>query len=152
VGVPFSEVLAGGTRALVRSAGAAMRSLPGAPLMAVAIRGAGANPAGPQTASALPGGLGAIGSPVVGGMYGPTATTGMGTSPTGSLTSTAADGSTAGTNDPGIASTLAQDQEMNLYYLQIQEEVNAQNRTYSALSNVIEVEHNTAKTAIGNIH
>jgi len=41
---------------------------------------------------------------------------------------------------------------MNLYYLQIQEQVNAQNRTYSALSNVIEVEHNTAKTAIGNIH
>jgi len=52
----------------------------------------------------------------------------------------------------GIESVMAQDQEMNLYYLQIQEEVNAQNRTYSALSNVMEVEHNTAKTAIGNIH
>ncbi len=76
----------------------------------------------------------------------------MGSSPTGTSSGTAADGSAAGTNDPSIASTLAQDQEMNLYYLQVQEQVNAQNRTYSALSNVIEVEHNTAKTAIGNIH
>ena len=76
----------------------------------------------------------------------------MGSSPTGSSSGSAVDGSTAGTNDPSIASTLAQDQEMNLYYLQVQEQVNAQNRTYSALSNVIEVEHNTAKTAIGNIH
>jgi hypothetical protein len=30
--------------------------------------------------------------------------------------------------------------------------VNAQNRTFTALSNVLEVEHNTAKSAIGNIH
>jgi hypothetical protein len=77
---------------------------------------------------------------------------GMGSSPTGTTSGTAADGSAAGTNDPSITSALAQDQEMNLYYLQVQEQVNAQNRTYSALSNVIEVEHNTAKTAIGNIH
>ena len=41
---------------------------------------------------------------------------------------------------------------MTLYYLQIQEQVNEQNRVYTALSNVIEVEHNTAKAAITNIH
>ena len=57
-------------------------------------------------------------------------------------------GSTA---DGSLEGTLAQQQELNLYYLQIQEEVNAQNRTFSALSNVLEVEHSTAKTAIGNI-
>jgi hypothetical protein len=67
-------------------------------------------------------------------------------------TGSVASGSTGGAGDDGIAQTLAQDQQMNLYYLQVQEQVNAQNRTYSALSNVIEVEHNTAKTAIGNIH
>src|SRR5262245_33749248 len=37
--VQFSEVLAGGARALVRGAQAALRTLPGSPLMAVAIRG-----------------------------------------------------------------------------------------------------------------
>jgi hypothetical protein len=67
-------------------------------------------------------------------------------------TDSVAAGSTGGAGQDGISQTLAQDQQMNLYYLQVQEQVNAQNRTYSALSNVIEVEHNTAKTAIGNIH
>jgi len=151
LGAPFSEVLAGSARAFVRTAGAAVRSLPGSPLMAVAIRGGGNLSA--QIAPA-PSALGSAAGPVVpigngslpvGGMGG------MGSSPTGT-SGTAADGSAAGTNDPSISSALAQDQEMNLYYLQVQEQVNAQNRTYSALSNVIEVEHNTAKTAIGNIH
>jgi hypothetical protein len=145
-------MLAGGARAFVRTAGAAVRSLPGSPLMAVAIRGGGnlstqigsatASPAGPLAAFITPSA----------GVASPSLPSGVGSSPTGTASGTAVDGSAAGTNDPSIASTLAQDQEMNLYYLQVQEQVNAQNRTYSALSNVIEVEHNTAKTAIGNIH
>jgi hypothetical protein len=40
---------------------------------------------------------------------------------------------------------------MNLYFLQIQEAVNQENRTYSALSNVLKAEHDTVKNAIGNI-
>jgi hypothetical protein len=156
VGAPFSEVLAGGARAFVKTAGAAVRSLPGSPLMAVAIRGGGnlstqlGTPIG--QASSVPGG--AVGS-IFGtgaGFTSQSTLAGLGSSPTGTPTGTTADGSAAGTNDPSMAATMAQDQEMNLYYLQVQEEVNAQNRTYSALSNVIEVEHNTAKTAIGNIH
>jgi hypothetical protein len=164
VGAPFSEVLAGSARAFVRTAGAAVRSLPGSPLMAVAIRGGGNLSAQIAPASSA---LGSAAGPVVpvgngllpiggtGGMSGIGGVGGLGgtsTSPTGTSSGTAADGSAAGTNDPSISSALAQDQEMNLYYLQVQEQVNAQNRTYSALSNVIEVEHNTAKTAIGNIH
>jgi hypothetical protein len=57
-----------------------------------------------------------------------------------------------GAVDGGLESSMAQAQQMNLYYLQVQEQVNAQNRTFTALSNVLEVEHNTAKSAIGNIH
>jgi hypothetical protein len=72
---------------------------------------------------------------------GPSGGVGVGTTP-----------AAAGTQDGSLEGTIAQQQEMSLYYLQIQEEVNAQNRTFSALSNVLEVEHNTAKTAIGNIH
>lgn len=151
VGAPFSEVLAGGARAFVKTAGAAVRSLPGSPLMAVAIRGGGNLSS--QIASA-PFGTSGPADPIspFGPGVGMSGAGGVGTSPTGTTTGSAAAGSAAGTNDPSITSTLAQDQEMNLYYLQIQEQVNAQNRTYSALSNVIEVEHNTAKTAIGNIH
>jgi hypothetical protein len=47
---------------------------------------------------------------------------------------------------------MAQSPQMNLYDLQVQEQVNAQNRTFTALSNVLEVEHSAAKSAIGNIH
>jgi hypothetical protein len=50
-----------------------------------------------------------------------------------------------------VESSLQQSQEMNLYYLQIQEAVNAQNRSFTTLSNVLKAEHETVKTAIGNI-
>jgi hypothetical protein len=159
VGAPFSEVLAGGARAFVRGATAAAHSLPGSPLMAVAIRGGFSAQANPSPAAISPEGPGGLtNSPGLGGPTGmiPGGLVPGGTLPGGLSGGTTAggtaDGSATGTNDPSITSTLAQDQEMNLYYLQIQEQVNAQNRTYSALSNVIEVEHNTAKTAIGNIH
>jgi hypothetical protein len=75
-----------------------------------------------------------------------------GSSPGIGVVSVGASTSSSGTSDGSLEGSIAQEQQMNLYYLQIQEEVNAQNRTFSALSNVLEVEHNTAKTAIGNIH
>ena len=132
--VPFSDVLAGGARALVQGAQSTMQSLPGSPLMALAVR-PGAVAIAPAI-SATPEGPGGTvttaGTPSLGGLG---TTDGSGTP-----------------SDQSMQATMAQDQQMNMYYLQIQEEVNAQNRTFSALSNVIEVEHNTAKTAIGNIH
>jgi hypothetical protein len=133
--VQFAEVLAGGARALVRGAQAALRALPGSPLMAVAVRGGG---------SGLPSTLSIEGSLAAAG--------GSPEGPGGVAPGALGPGTSSGTGDGSIEGTLAQEQEMNLYYLQIQEEVNAQNRTFSALSNVLEVEHNTAKTAIGNIH
>ena len=123
--VAFSEVLAGGARALARGAQATVQSLPVSPLMAVAVR-PGATTAIPSAASTAPEG------PAIPG------------APTGAAGSSTGDGS--------IEGALAQDQQTNLYYLQIQEQVNAQNRTFTCLSNVLEVEHNTAKAAIGNIH
>ena len=131
--VPFSEVLSGGARALVGGAQSMVNALPGSPLMALAVR-PGSTMLTPSSVSVSPEGPGGAITGTVAG------------------TSSIAAGSTGSTGSDGISQTLAQDQQMNLYYLQIQEQVNAQNRTYSALSNVIEVEHNTAKTAIGNIH
>src|SRR5579875_1737633 len=57
--VPFAEVLAGGARSLVRGAQAALRTLPGTPLMAVAVRGGAAGlPMGPLSTDAAVGSLG----------------------------------------------------------------------------------------------
>jgi hypothetical protein len=137
----FSEVL---SRTVVRSAETAVRSLPGSPLMAVAVRGA----TGPGTAVGVP-------------MH--TMSQSL-TSPVGAPTRTAAaEGPQVGAPAPGtpgvgvggeaanLEASLAQSQEMNLYYLQVQESVNAQNRSFTTLSNVLKAEHDTVKTAIGNI-
>jgi hypothetical protein len=160
VRVHFADVLAGGAQALVAGAQAAVNALPGNPLTAVAIRGG---------AAGSPAGLGA--SPELGGVH-TASSVSVGTSPEGpggasastglaniggvSLglggTSTSGTGAAGTSTDPNLEATMAQSQEMNLYYLQVQEQVNAQNRTFTALTNVLEVEHSTAKSAISNIH
>jgi hypothetical protein len=137
-GAPFSEVLAGGARAFVRGATVAARAIPGSPLMAVAVRNGPVTTTMPVASTTLPEGPGAV--------------VGVGAGNPAALSAGVGANPAAGPADGGIESVMAQDQEMNLYYLQIQEQVNAQNRTFSAVSNVMEVEHNTAKTAIGNIH
>jgi hypothetical protein len=112
--------------------------------MAVAVRGA----SGPGTALGVPlsgtnmqamrsspegpVGAGQMGGGVMGGGIG---------GPAGAASGEAAN----------IESSLAQSQEMNLYFLQVQEAVNAQNRSFTALSNVLKAQHDTVKTAIGNI-
>jgi hypothetical protein len=127
----FSEVLA---RGLVRGAESVVRALPGGPTMALALRGGSAS---------LPMSL----PRPIGGAVG-AAPEGPGGVPPG-LAGVAP--GAAGPGDGGIEQSLAQSQEMNLYFLQIQEEVNAQNRSFTALSNVLKAEHDTVKTAIGNI-
>jgi hypothetical protein len=132
----FGEVL---SRQLVRGAETAMRSLPGSPLMAVAVRG----PGGPGGALGVPmsgpGPSGGVASPEgPGGVAAGGGVPGVG-------------GGVAGGEAGGLESSLQQSQEMNLYFLQIQEAVNAQNRSFTALSNVLKAQHDTVKTAIGNI-
>jgi hypothetical protein len=148
VRVQFSEVLSGGALALVQGAQAAVRALPGAPVLAAAVRGGGLGGSFRATA--------AVSTPTP---EGPTATTqGSGIVPLAGINigSTGGEATATGTvgdaSDPGVERSLAESQQLNLYYLQIQQQVNDQNRTFTLLSNVIEMEHNTAKTAIGNIH
>jgi hypothetical protein len=129
---------------IVQGAEIAASKLPGSPITAAAVRGGGMTtlaapvvPAGGTLANATPEGPGGIGGP--------------------GLTIGAAGGglSTVGVNaDAGgsIDTTLQQSAQMNLYYLQIQQQVDAQNRTFTALSNVLKTEHDSAKSAIGNIH
>lgn len=143
----FKQVLAQG---LVRGAETAMKMLPGAPLMAVAVRGATGSGAlgipmpGSGTRAGSPEGPGGSGVRGNGGLAGAAMTaTGVGGSSTGAAGGMQGDGS--------LEASLQQSADMNLYYLKIQEDVNAQNRTFSTLSNVLKAEHDTVKTAIGNI-
>lgn len=161
---PFKEVL---SQSLVRGAETVMRVLPGAPLMAVAMRGvpgqgaalgiplggtgmsvrSGGSPEGP-VAGGLGGTLPSSSSVVPGlsGLAAPSSASATGTGSAVDSTSGAASG-----NGVNLEASLAQSQEMNLYYLQVQEMANAQNRSFTALSNVLKTEHETVKTAIGNI-
>lgn len=142
----FKQVLANG---IVRGAETAMKVLPGGPLMAVAVRSTG--------------GTGSVGVPLAGGSMSTMSAAGPGTSTnspntlaSAALSATGVAGSTTGTTgttgtDGSLEATMQQSADMNLYYLKIQEDVNAQNRTFSTLSNVLKTEHDTVKTAIGNI-
>jgi hypothetical protein len=140
--VPFRDVVARGANALLQGAQAAISSLPGAPIVAAAVRPGG----GPTASVASAGGVGAVGtaglSPRFPGL--PTAA-GTAESPVGATPS-------SGPAESGsVEGALAQSQEFNLYYLQLQEQLAAENRSYSAMSNVLKARHDTVKNAIGNI-
>lgn len=149
----FGEVL---SNTAVKSAETAMRMLPGSPVMAVAIRSAsGGNGAlgvpmtSPATVGASPRSLtnGGGASP-----QGPLASgTSIGASGTNITTPGLGSGATAPGEQSSIESSLQQSADMNMYFLQVQETVNAQNRSFTAISNVMKAEHDTVKTAIGNI-
>jgi hypothetical protein len=159
--VPFSDVLAG---TVVSSAESAMTVLPGGPIMATAVRSAASHIStggGGGAGVAGYGGVGAAISSVPAATGTTTGTTsGVGTTPEGTTSSGSSLGTavlnaaTGASTDPttGIDSSLAQSQQQNLYYLQVQEQVNQQDRSFSTLSNVLKSEHDTMKTAIGNIH
>jgi hypothetical protein len=137
-GVPFRDMVARGAGAILRGAEAAISSLPGAPIVAAAVR-----PGGPPVATGTtrPGGAATFGAP-----HG-SSVSGTAESPAGGVPGAPASG-----NEPAsIEGALAQSQEFNLYYLQLQEQLAAENRAYSAMSNVLKARHDTVKNAIGNI-
>jgi hypothetical protein len=151
VRVQFSEVLTASATSLVRGAEAAVSRLPGSPVMAVALRGGPGLPGGTIQAHAA--GLAvANGGGVSLAAEGPGAGgVGIGTGSVAPRIDGGFGGPTSGV-DGSVESSLAQAQDMNLYYLQIQQAVDAQNRQFTMLSNVLKAEHDTAKSAIDNIH
>jgi hypothetical protein len=137
----FESALQGAARSLARSVvGAVEYAAPAVPFGTVlvgAVRGgAGAGAAGsagaPLTSTAATLGEGATGT--AGGVTGAVA---------------------AGTQGDLVEATRALQQEaqaMNLQYLQLQERMQAESREFTTLSNVMKVKHDTARSAIGNIH
>jgi len=142
VRVSFGEVLARGAGALVAGAEAAMNVLPGGPLVAAAIR----NGVGGGSSTMMASGPG-DGMQSALNAEGPSPASG-GSSLGGGLGGVGGTGAGAG---GGVEQSLQQSQEMNLYFLQIQQEVDQQNRTFTTLSNVLKAENDTVKNAIGNI-
>jgi hypothetical protein len=46
---------------------------------------------------------------------------------------------------------MALNTEQNMYYLKLQQEISAESREYTALSNVLKARHDMVKNAIGNL-
>jgi len=152
-GVPFQDILAGGAGALLRGAQAAVSALPGAPIVAAAIRPGGGSVSPAVSAAAISPGIGSAGMATpAGGMSGLLPTVPGVSTPAVSGTAESPAASASGANEQGsIENALAQSQQFNLYYLQLQEQLSAENRAYSAMSNVLKARHDTIKNAIGNI-
>ena len=136
-GVAFREMVTRGAGAILRGAEAAVSSLPGAPIVAAAVR----PQAGAGGTSVGAGGAAGLGGPRL--------------APTAGTAEVPAVGGASPGRGPGDGSSvegaLAQSQEFNLYYLQLQEQLSAENRAFSAMSNVLKTRHDTVKNAIGNI-
>lgn len=126
-----------------------MRVLPGSPMMAVAVRGAVGTPGAVgvpmSTMSSAQGPIAATGARTVGPGTGLAGTVG------GTTVGAPAIGGAPGGEAGSIEASLQQSQDLSIQYLRIQEEVNAHNREFTAISNVLKAEHDTVKTAIGNI-
>jgi hypothetical protein len=132
--------------AIVSGAEAAVNHLPGGSILAAAMRPGGGTggtyalstslnrPEGPTgtATSGLTGGVSGLGG--VGGVGGIGGAGGVGSG-----------------GDPSIQQVMSQDADQNLYYLKLQEQMSAESRGYSAISNVLKARHDTMKNAIGNI-
>ena len=151
VRVSFGQILAAGAGGLVQGAELAASRLPGAPVAAAAVRGGStlmslSVPAG-TAASAVAEGPGASGAATGATSGGLGMALGLGSSAGGPATGAAASDPTG-----GIDASLQQSAQLSMYYLQVQQEVDAQNRSFTALSNVLKTQHDSAKAAIQNIH
>jgi hypothetical protein len=145
---PFRDVLAGGVSVLMSGAEIATHVL-GTPTLAAAVQQAGAN-----ATSALSGAGAAAGA-----MSGLTSRGAVVGTPSTLATATPAT-TTPGLATSGVsdASDMAQMEAMqresqvfNLQLLDLQEQVQQENRHFTTISNVLRAKHDTAKAAVSNI-
>jgi len=137
-GQPFKSVMSAGASAILQGAEQAVARLPGGPILAAAFRPAPGSIAPAGNASAMVPGVGAY-----------TPEGGAGTA--GLAAGAAPSGGTPGAENGGIEAALNQSANQNLYYIEVQERISAESRSYSAISNVLKARHDTVKNAIGNI-
>ena len=133
---PFRDVLTGGVGLLVRGAAVATSVVAG-PVMAAAVREAGVGATGVLAGSARATTTGAV----VGSSGGAT----------GSLLSGLG---AAGGDQSDLATAQSMQREsqaFNLQLLELQEDVQQENRRFTTVSNVLRAKHDTAKAAVSNI-
>lgn len=137
-GQPFKAMMSAGKNAILSGAESAVTRLPGGPILAAALRPTPGNVGEAQTGATGAGGLSGVG--------------GVGSSTPEGTAGTAGLGSGAGgAENSGVESALNQSANQNLYFIEIQERISAESRSYSAISNVLKARHDTVKNAIGNI-
>jgi hypothetical protein len=158
--VAFGDVLAAGASGLAQGAQLAVSALPGSAVTAAAVRGGGTSApmsvmSAPVSSSSLaPEGPGAAGG-AVSALGGASVVPSAGGVSVGGMTlgGTSSTGTGTGTDGTGsIEASLQQSANLNIYYLQLQEQEDAQNRAFTAQSNILKTEHDGCKNAIGNIH
>jgi hypothetical protein len=130
IGQPFRAVMSAGASAIVNGAEQVVTRLPGGPILAAALRPTPADVGAAQTGAGA-----AVSLP-----EGTAGTAGSTASP-----------DSAGTENGGVEAALNQSANQNLYFIEIQERISAESRSYSAISNVLKARHDTVKNAIGNI-
>ncbi|HET9929907.1 MAG TPA: hypothetical protein VFQ35_04435 [Polyangiaceae bacterium] len=130
---PFRQFVAASANVVIQGAEQAVTRLPGGSLLAASVRPAGAPP---SLASQLP----------EGASFAP----GLAPSAIGGSSAPISAG-VAGQQTGGVEGVLAQGVDQNMYFLELQERISQESRTYSALSNVLKARHETLKNAIGNI-
>ena len=127
-----------------------MTALPGTSMMALAVRGGAAGVGGvPVTPLPSPlGGAAPLSSIAAGVAEGPgvAPSTGFGGQFLASMNAA------AGGDGGAAAASLQQGAQSNLYYLQLQQQINQQSQSFEAVSNVMKTESDTVKNAIGNMH
>ena len=139
---PFQQVMNASSAAIVLGAEAAATHLPGGSILAAAMRPSGSGYAPTRSlGNASP--------------YGSSAAFNRAEGPTGTATSELGSnlgpGLSGSASDSNIEQVMSQDADQNLYYLKLQEQISAESRGYSAVSNVLKARHDTMKNAIGNI-
>ena len=122
---PFQAVMSAGASAVIAGAESAVRRLPGGPILAAAFRPVSSSPPVDPPAAAGSSALTPEGRPV-------------------------APSTSATTASEGLEGALASHADQNLYFIALQERISAENRTYTAYSNILRVRHETMKNAIGN--
>jgi len=135
-GQPFKAMMSAGASAILSGAEQAVTRLPGGPILAAALRPTAAEVGPAQTGAGTAAALGS--------------STPEGTAGTAGLGSGGASAA-AGTENGGVEAALNQSANQNLYFIEIQERISAESRSYSAISNVLKARHDTVKNAIGNI-
>lgn len=123
---PFQQIVRASASAIVATAEQAATRLPGGPILAAALRPVPGSAALQAAQSNAPEGPDSA-LPAASGSVSPTGAT------------------------PNVEGVLAQNADQNLYYLQLQERISQESRTFTALSNVLKARHETVKNAITNI-